>query len=270
MTPAGPETLAVLVTEAELDVLEQAHLRGADPSSAPGTGAEEVPTDPGAIEEAGRSLRLRGLLRPDGLVRDDGELGGLLTMLLDVRFVAGRVLFVHRAETGSGTWEEPAGEEAWGGLDDDVRLSDRFVHLAGGCACVEDVLPDGSRCLRLELDPDRVPAWVTDLAVPEGAEPGTGPPLTVPPDRADELAGLLRGPSVYATLQALVRPADGGEPLVESTDLVALGPRGCWAGRPAGPGGPSTLELRPVAPDWVEGWVRAQQALVSGQGTMSG
>ena len=270
MTAAGPETLAVLLTETELDVLEQAHLRGAGLSSAPGTGPEQAPTDPGAIEEAERSLRLRGLLRPDGLVRDDGELGGLLTMLLDVRFVAGRVLFVHRVVTGSGSCEEPDGEDDWDALDDDVQVDDRFVHLAAGCACVEDVLPGESRYLRLELDPDQVPAWITDLAVPEDAAAGTGPPLTVPPDRADELPALLRVPSVYVTLQALVRPADGGEPLVDSAHVVALGPRGCWAGRPAGPEGPSTLELRPVAPDWVEDWVRTQQALVTGQGTMSG
>lgn len=274
MTSADAARLTVVLTEAELDVLEKAHLRHAGLTLAGLAGRPGVVGDtdvddpdtaaPEVLREAARSLRLRGLLRPDGVVRDDGELGGQLTLMLDVRFTASRVLLVHRVVAG------PSDQDPVGARDDHLIVGDRLVHLAGVCACLEDVFPDGSRHLYLEPDLDLVPAWVADVTVPQDAAAGGGPPRTVRPDRMEEELEVLGLPTVAARLEVLVRPTDGGEPLVASSHLLALGPRGCWVADLARPEASSAVELRPVSPDWVQRWTRRQVAHVAEEGTMSG
>lgn len=233
---------ALVLTAEELAVLEQAHLRSLTDLVAD-AGLE--PTDTGLVQ-ARRSLVGRGLLSPQGVLPEDTDLGQFLQALLDVR-VATEALVVVERLLGEG------------------RRDLRLLHLVPQGGVVEDVHPDGLHGLDLVLDGADLLAAVVQMVVPEDATTGEGPALTVKLSDVAALPELLHAPTVLAELTVL-RPE--GE---ETGHLVALGPRGCWAGpRPSGEG---SLRLSPVAPGWVGdlvgSWIRA---VVPGRegGTMSG
>lgn len=268
--PAHWSALRVVLTSTELDVLERS--LAAEEGTAPEEEPDEV--DPSALQEAVRSLTVRGVLAPDGRLGDD-MLGVWLGTALAARFAPGVVLSVVR--TVAGRVEDSLATDLVG--DPHAGHGDRLVHLTHRVACVEDVLPGG---VQLALGaPGQAADEVVSVCLPADASAGTGPAFT------HALAGLARPDGALA--HALGRPTSllrlesdvprhvaaaggSGGPAVPppSCHLVALGPRGCWvADLPAGP--PATVaEFRPVGPGWVEDWVRARAEPFSGQGTMAG
>ncbi|WP_228255136.1 hypothetical protein [Ornithinimicrobium avium] len=267
--PAHWSALSVVLTDTELDVLERAIEREE------GTAAEDPDElDGPALEEAVRSLTLRGVLGPDGCLGDD-LLGVWLDAVLSTRLAAGLVLRVHRTVAG------PVGDGLGADLTDDphARHGERLVHLAAGAACVEDAMPGGVQLALAE--PDQVVSAVVAVCVPENAAAGTGPSFTHAPAGLTrptvDLADALGRPTSLVRLEAGVpehaAAATGGDrpPLPPpSCHLVALGPRGCWAADLPPDGTRAEVEFRPVGPGWVEDWVRARAAPFAGQGTMAG
>ncbi|QFG68944.1 hypothetical protein [Ornithinimicrobium pratense] len=271
--PFGP---ALVLTAEELAVLEEAHTRGL--AALPGqpelsgqpelaesqeTQLDQVATrtgaadrsSPGLVRDAGSaqarwSLIARGLLTPDGQLPEDTDVGLLLQTLLDVRLAAEALVVVERL-LGEG------------------RRDVRLLHLVPQGGVVEDVHPEGLHGLDLGLDVRGLVTSVTEMVVPADARGGDGPEVTAD---LEDVAGvssllptLLHRPTVLAEL-TMARPQQ------EATGhLVALGPRGCWAGpTPAGQG---LLRLSPVEPGWVgelvTSWVQGVVGIPGG-GTMSG
>lgn len=234
---------ALVLTEEELAVLEQAHLRSLIDAE------DGAPSDAGA-GEARRSLVGRGLLTPHGTLPDDTDLGLLLQTMLDVRVAAEALVVVERL-LGEG------------------RRDLRLLHLVPQGGVVEDVHPDGLHGLDLALGPADLVAAVMQMVVPDDATAGQGLDVSVGPDELAGLPELLGRPTVLAELTVL-RPDEE-----EATGhLVALGPDGCWAGeRPSGQGPPEGLRLSPVGPErvaelvqpWIHGVVAEQRG-----GTMAG
>lgn len=267
----------VIVTDAELAVLEAAHRRllaeelppqsGPEHEAGPQAGDRAAGEDGAsrrvrrdvearaAEREARRSLVARGILDAGGELQEDGDLRLLVTTLLDVRAASPRVLLVERVVAGPGPD---------GGADRHARRGCRLVYLVASGACVEDVLPDGSHHLYLELDLDEVALRVTEVAVPEDAAAAVGPRRAVDPARPDELVRALGSPTALVELSVLESPAAVPPALADghaspAHHLVAMGPSGCWLtdvdpSRPL----PESLVFRPVGRGWVAGWVRSQ------------
>ena len=253
---------ALVLTAEELAVLEAAHHRsltaltgepvsevgvpGAEPDRP--TGQIDGPGPPGeaGLVQARCSLVARGLLSPAGQLEPDTDLGLLLQALLDVRVAAEAVVVVER-------------------LLGDGRRDLRLLHLVPQGGVVEDVHPEGLHGLDLALRGADLLAAVTQLVVPDDATRGEGSQISVEMTDVAALPELLHRPTVLAEL-TMLRPAEE-----ETGHLVALGPRGCWAGpRPSGRG---LLRLSPVEPGWVGelagGWIRAVVPELGG-GTMAG
>ena len=230
---------ALVLTVEELTVLEQAHLRGleavpGDPllsadnpdvsADNPDALADSPDVHDVGLLQARWSLIGRGLLSPQGLVPEDTDLGLLLQTLLDVRVAAEALVVVERL-LGEG------------------RRDLRLLHLVPQGGVVEDVHPDGLHGLDLVLTDAGLVTAVTQMVVPADAQAGRGEEVTVEMSDFAALPDLLQRPTVLAEL-TMLRPE--GE---ETGHLVALGPRGCWAGpRLSGQG---RLRLSPVEPDWV-------------------
>lgn len=272
----------VVVTDLELAVLEEEHLRSlGERPEGPGSDepASDDPAEQAARDEARRSLVARGLLDADGRLGEDDDVGVLLTTLLDVRLGADVVLVAECTTVG------PPG-----------RRSTRLVHVLGDAACVEDLGDEGSHHLALVLDRAEVDAWVAAGVVPDDAAPVTGPDRVV---RAtgEDLPTALGHPTVLAELAELRHGPeddhdgdhdgdhdDEGEDAGAPHHLVALGPRGCWValvhpGRPL----PRQMIFDAVDPGWVRRWARSAIAGsvrgsettegtegAGGQGTMTG
>lgn len=245
--PVGP---ALVLTAEELVALEEAHTRGltALPGQ-PGVGELWEDREGGVVAQARCSLTARGLLAPDGRLPGESDLGQLLQTLLDVRLAAEALVVVERL-LGEG------------------RRDVRLLHLVPQGGVVEDLHPEGLHGLDLVLSVVDLVASVTEMVVPGDARGCDGPEITAELGLGDGLSSLptlLRQPTVLAEL-TLARPRQ------EATGhLLALGPRGCWAGpTPAGQG---LLRLSPVEPGWVgellTSWV---QDVVGGpgEGTMTG
>lgn len=253
---------ALVLTAAELTVLEQAHVVGlttptedldrepdkaesqpepepqpeprqeAKPEPKPQPRQEAKPEPdhgearpPADLAQARWSLVARGLLLPEGRLPEGTELGLLLQTLLDVRLAADAMVVVERL-TGEG------------------RRDLRLLHLVPQGGVVEDVHPEGLHGLDLALSGSDLVAAVTEMVVPADARAGAGEEITLVMADVDALPVALHHPTVLAELTLV--PARG----VEVGHLVALGPRGCWAG--PRPRGQEPLRLAPVEPGWVE------------------
>jgi hypothetical protein len=221
----------VTLTDVELAVLEEAHLRSL------GEAEDRARQDPRSDGEVRRSLRARGLLTADGgLVagtdQGDGppDLAGVVGLALDVRLAADLVVVAHRL----------LGPQAVG--------SARVLHLTGDGACVEDLDEDGLVSLSLATDPGQVAGSLVEALLPPDAVDGTGEPVPVRPDALGTLPAALRGPTVLAELTVLV-PGEPA-PVAPTRVLLALGPGGCWAGRAGAPGDGEVL-LHPVPASWL-------------------
>jgi hypothetical protein len=281
----------VLLTGTELAVLEEAHARLLDPGR-----TSWVRTDSGDVldvahvaarAEALRSLTVRGLVGPEGVLREDDPLSAGLALALDVRAASEGVLVVER------TVQVAQGP---------VRATTvaRVAHLTRLGACVEDVGDDEVgevHGLALLTDPEEVTTALTDVLVPPDAAPGAGPPRRVTSSRATELVRDLGRPTVLAEITWA--PADGVNGSGAGVDawpgpgvrswLVALGPGGCFGGTRGGgtrgdggrgadqgyTGGTGDVVLDPVEPGWVGDLLgRLVSAVVEGpgeeEGTMTG
>ncbi len=262
----------VVVTDRELAVLEEEHRRLlGEPVDAEADRAEGPAGEVRALQEARLSLVARGLLGRDGGLCEDDDLAVLVVTLLDVRLAADRVLVVERVQAAPEVTAEPL-------------RGTRLVHVVDSGACVEDVLPDGSRHLYLVLDRAQVGTWVAAVTVPGGAAAGRGPVLVVDRDRPEQIPTILGRPSVLAELSVLPSAAEAhrsthdrdGAPVHH---LLALGPSGCWVTDvAAGRSLPGRVTFRPVDPGWVQDWVRSVLDAATtdvgegggGQGTMTG
>lgn len=273
-TALGP----LVVTDLELAVLLEAHLRSLGERGQEGWLGEDATS--GGADEALLSLVARGFLDHDGELSDSGELAALLTTVLDVRLAADLVLAVERVVMAGPTDPDATAVP-------DVLQGTRLVHVLDSGACVEDLLPDGSHHLYLLLDREDVVPWVTAVTVPADAAAGTGPALSLPPGRPEEIPVLLGRPSVLAELSVHPSGEDALEARRDGTasrphHLLGLGRSGCWVtvvhpGRPL----PGSVVFRPVDPGWVGRWVRSAMAWTPGpdagrpdgggaQGTMCG
>ena len=282
----------VLLTATELEVLEEAHARLLDPGRtswvrADGGGGHggvvEVAVDGDVADvaartEALRSLTVRGLVGPDGVLREDDPLSAGLALALDVRLGSEGVVVVERTVQVA---EAPVRAAAVA----------RVAHLTRFGACVEDVRDDEVgevHGLALLTGPGEVTTALTDVVVPPDAAPGAGPPRRVSPSRATELVRDLGGPTVLAEITwASVDGATGSGagdgaptgPGVRSW-LVALGPGGCFGGTRGGggrgadagdTGGTDEIVLDPVDPGWVGDLLgRLVRAVVVGTGEEGG
>lgn len=262
----------VVVTDRELAVLEEEHRRSlGEPGDGEAARAEGPAGEARALQEARLSLVARGLLGPDGALGEDDDLAVLVVTMLDVRLAADRVLVVERIQAGPVTTAEPL-------------RGTRLVHVVDSGACVEDVLPDGSRHLYLLLDRAHAGTWVTAVTVPSGAAAGRGPVLVVDPDRPEQIPMILGRPSVLAELSVLPAASEACRSTHDRDSspahhLLALGPSGCWVTDvEAGRSLPERVAFRPVHPDWVQDWVSSVvegppadvAAGGGGQGTMTG
>lgn len=252
----SPAIGPVVVTDLELSLLEDAHLRLLAEDLGAGSSGPGREASPDAAAEARLSLVARGLLDERGELSGTDEATELVTTMLDVRLAADVVLVAERVGAADPVLDSASGTTGPGG-----RRLVRLVHVVGSGACVEDVLPDGAHHLHLLLDRDAVALWVTAATVPPGAATGTGPPRTVDPARPETIAAGLSGPTALVELSALVpgRAADPspGASVPSAHHLAALGPSGCWvtdvdARRPL----PERVVFRPVEPAWVGEWVR--------------
>ena len=252
----SPAIGPVVVTDLELSLLEDAHLRLLGEDLTAGSSGTEHQAAPGAAAEARLSLVARGLLDEHGeLSGTDGATEVVMTML-DVRLAADVVLVAERVVAAGPVLDSASGATGPGG-----RRLVRLVHVVGSGACVEDVLPDGAHHLHLLVDRDALAPWVTAATVPPDAAPGTGPPRAVNPTRPETIATELSGPTALVELSALVpdRTADPSPDasMPSAHHLVALGPAGCWVTdvdvrRTL----PERVVFRPVDPAWVGEWVR--------------
>lgn len=239
----------VVVTGRELAVLEEEH-RGLLGVPAPAAAEHGAGGDDSGRQEARSSLVARGLLGPDGTLGEEDDLAVLVGTVLDVRLAADRVLVVERVAAGPDATAEPL-------------RGTRLVHLVDAGACVEDLLPDGSRHLYLLLDRDHVVTWVTAVTVPEDAVAGSGPVRVVDVDRPEEVLVFLGRPSVLAELSVLPSVEDAlcsvrDRDRSPAHHLLALGPSGCWVTDvEAGRSLPERVAFRPVRRGWVGEWVRS-------------
>lgn len=224
---------ALVLTTAELTVLEQAHIVGlTTPTEDPGRQPDQTEPEPdhgGArppadLAQARWSLIARGLLLPEGRLPEGTELGLLLATLLDVRLAADALIVVER-------------------LIGEGRRDLRLLHLVPQGGVVEDIHPEGLHGLDLALSGADLIRAVTEMVVPADARAGAGEEITLVMADVDALPVALHHPTVLAELTLV--PARG----VEIGHLVALGPRGCWAG--PRPRGQEPLRLAPVGPGWV-------------------
>ena len=250
----------VTLTDVELTVLEQAHLRALDGGGAPAGHTS------GPDGEVRRSLRARGLLTADGglatgssTADEPPDLAGAVGLALDVRLAADVVVVAQRLV---------------GRLVDGQRQSDapsavgsaRVLHLTGAGACVEDLDEEGLVSLSLTTDPARAAGSLPDALLPPDAVDGTGEPVQVVPGALGRLPEVLGRPTVLAELTVLLpaEPAPGqdedgrhpdGAPAATRV-MLALGPGGCWAGQAgqagqAGPGEDAQFTLHPVQRTWL-------------------
>lgn len=272
---------ALVLTAAELTLLEAAHVRGlathapethlageetigdtvlagggATDAGEPDDGPTGRGPTAGALGQARWSLVARGLLSSDGRLPEDTDLGLLLQTLLDVRLAAEALVVVERL-VGEG------------------RRDVRLLHLLPQGGVVEDVYPEGLHGLDLMLSGARLVTAVTEMLVPADATGGDGPQVIADlPERSapgeasglwTRLPALLHHPTVLAEV-TMVRPQQEAV-----GHLVALGPRGCWAGPT--PTARGLLRLSPVEPEWIgelmTSWVQ-EVVGAPGEGTMSG
>lgn len=290
LTDGGASVLGPLVvTEAELAVLEAAHLRLLGEPRPRALCRDEA--QPGTAEgEAWMSLAARGLLDERGELREEGDLGLVVSTVLDVRLGAHATLVVERMVLGRGT--EVAGRPCPDGAQPEpepARHGLRLVHLIGSAACVEDLIPDGSHHLYLLLSLQDAVRAVTDATVPPGARAGSGRPRVVRTDLPEQMRTLLEHPTVLVDLAAVTPslPDEGSGAPAGPVDarsahhLVAMGPSGCWVADIDREGPvPATVVFSPIDPGWVERWVRSVMegsapsaggpVAGGGQGTMSG
>lgn len=270
-TPKAPDAIdlspQVVFTVAELLVLEAAHgdelhrstPGGPDPrwpagdgwrppSAAPGHSRRSPATSEAArarLEEARLSLRGRGLLTPDGELGGGGP-GGLVQLLLDVRFAARAMVVAERVV-----------------LREQARPELRTLHLFPDGGVVEDQHPDGLVGMHLARRADHLVDAVTEAILPVDAVPGTGGSRVLDPTRPEVLADRLAGSLVLVDL-TLHRP---GREEVE-TWVLAVGADGCYLGpAPDRSGGDSEVTLRPVDPEQVRSIVRGWVETVLGTDT---
>lgn len=240
------------LTTAELDLLEEAHLRlllddePQDPTSEPEEplGHEEI--EGPALAQARASLVARGLLGPDGslpLTAGD-DLATTVRTLLDLRFAGtGAVLLLGRL-TGT-----PDGSPA-------PTQAARVLYLSEAGALVEDQHPEGYHLLGVALEPQETVEVVTDFLdpgdVPEHPPGRPGVPLGTDLDR---LVDDLGHPVVLGEI-ALAAIGDEGVEL-HASYLLALGPGGAFCGPgPQEPEARATVMMHPVPPTWLGNWTR--------------
>ncbi|MGC5584009.1 hypothetical protein [Ornithinimicrobium sp. W1665] len=249
---SGPHPFVTL-TDSELAVLEEAHLRelagGPEPGGTGPGGADLGGTDPdGASEHARRTLRARGLLTADGDlvpgdVAEDGapDLPAAVGLALDVRLSADVRVVASRLVgplLGVGPEEHRP-----------VR-STRVLHLVAQGACVEDLDEEGLHSLALTTDQEQAARSLEEALLPPDAADGRGGPVQVDTARVEHLVEALGRPTVLAELAVLVPKGDGPGAPAATGVLLAMGPGGCWAG-PTAVDEDGRTTLHPVPRTWL-------------------
>ena len=253
----------LVVTPAELEVLEDAHARLLDASAHEGAGDDrrgttgrperaDRPVAPVAHRpgrpEAVQSLQGRGLIDAEGALATGAPFADLVLVMLDVRVAAEALIVVERRLAGAE--EHP-----------DLRL----LHLIAAGGVVEDLHPGGWHGLDLLVDPGRLAEQALAPLLPPDAAAGRGEPVVLDPEDPDAAAATL-GARLLAEL-TLARPGAGTEESV----LLAVGDSGChvaWAPA-ASPGDPATAPaagegtasrpaptFAPTSPEALRGLVR--------------
>ncbi|MFK5583686.1 hypothetical protein [Serinicoccus sp. LYQ131] len=248
--PPGP---LLVVTGAELAVLERAHLRGLA-----GAGEQEA-REPGDTPEARPLAEARRSLLGRGLIDEDGHLGrsapaALAELLLDVRLAARTLVIVERIVAGH-----------------EHRPDLRILHLVPEGGVVQDVHPQGLHGLDLHVNVDALVQAALAPVLPSDARAGQGAVRHVDPARPELVAAVLEQPGVLAELT--LAGADGER--VEAY-LLAVGRAGCFLARrpqppdrrppdgqspnPQPPDAQPELAFAPVSPgdvqDLVTRWVQ--------------
>ncbi|MGD8199947.1 hypothetical protein ACQE98_04720 [Ornithinimicrobium sp. W1679] len=260
---SGPHPFVTL-TDSELAVLEEAHLRELagepEPDATDPGGADLGGTDPdvadlggtdpdGAFEHARRTLRAGGLLTADGDlvpgdVAEDGapDLPAAVGLALDVRLSADVRVVASRLVgplLGVGPQEHRP-----------VR-STRVLHLVTQGACVEDLDEEGLHSLALTTDQEQAARSLEEALLPPDAADGRGGPVQVDTTRIEHLAEALGRPTVLAELAVLVPEGGDGPGAPAATGvLLAMGPGGCWAG-PTAVDEDGRTTLHPVPRTWL-------------------
>lgn len=258
-------TALLVLTEAELEVTEEAHLRGLSEEPVDAARPDETHGDLDSEEhrQARLSLVARGVIDSDGRLVEEGDLGQFLTVALDHRLASTTVLVLDRImglpQDGSTEGEQD-------------QHTARVLHLAPGSACVEDLDPGGLRSLGLVSETEELVAAATTFLLPPDSVAGTGGGV-VATGQTSELMDALGRPTVLAEL-ILLEQAPGATRILQ-THLLAIGPGGCYlATRPVDTDPTQGMAFRPVGPEWVGEWVRAAVESVARrgwpEGTMTG
>lgn len=244
--PGPPPGPLLVVTGAELAVLERAHLRGLDGAGEQRSAGPDAAGDR-RLAEARCSLLGRGLIDEDGYLGRSAP-ADLAELLLDVRLAARTMVVVERIVAGH-----------------EHRPDLRILHLVPEGGVVQDVHPHGLHGFDLHVDAQDLVRAALAPVLPSDARPGQGAVRHVDPAHPELVAAVLEQPGVLAELT--LAGADGER--VEAY-LLAVGRAGCFlARRPQPPDTPRDspppdaqpqLPFTPVSPgevqDLITRWVQ--------------